>query len=504
VLCVLYVITAVCPVLFAQSSEQQTEAASAGPIHLVATLTINRTEPDSDGCFEKAKGRQDQWRSAGEIFTNVYNLNPPVISIFTLGVADADHMYVYAPPNVPVDQRQLEKLEYAIQVYARPTLGIRLLGWFDKDYKHHHSGQEFADLTAIFPRKATADLRYAHFEDLRFNGETLRDMDFTGANFVGASLCHLSDLTGFLNFTDADLTGASLVNSNFAHDVFIRANLTAADLTDATFDGSDLAGAIFEPSDLPSVATFAHAKNIEQVSYLRSPEALNKMRKQLEEAGFHDEARRVSYALSEAEDARLLHSCRPPDKQEVQHIVLGMSPMRKPDRMACVTYYTRKLVFEKTNSYGLQRSKPLLLLVYVWALGGILFWIFLQWNWRSGLSIRVSRRSQDGSEHTRIVPLKARYWSAAIKKKRSSSWTQILLFLRDQIRLASAAAFFSLTSVTTLDVREWQPGRWLALLLDRNYSLIGRGWVKRWGGIQALVCLYLLALLVISLFNLPY
>jgi uncharacterized protein YjbI with pentapeptide repeats len=502
VLCVLCLITAVPHVLYAQNGQQQTEAASQGPIHLVATVKIDRTEPDLDKCFETAKGRQDRWRDVGEIFTDVSNLKPSPISIFTLGLGDADHMNIYAPPNVPVDQVQLERLEYAIQVFARPTLKISLVGWLDKDYKHH-IGKEFVDLATPYG-ETTVELRYAHLEGLRFNGETLRNVDFTGANLAGASLCHLSDLTGFLNFTDADLTGANLANSNFSYDVFVRANLTDADLTGAFFDGADLAGAIFEPSQLPSVGTFAHAKNIDQLSYRYSPESLNKMRRQLEDANLHDDARKVTYALNETEDARLLHSCHPPDRMEVHYILLGVSPMRKADRMACVTYYVRKVLFEKTNSYGLRRSKPVLLLLCVWAVGGILFWIVLQWNWRSGLSVRVCRSYSNGSEHIRIFPLKTRYWSSATRRKRRSFVSRILASLKDQTRLAGAAAFYSLTAVTTLGFQEWKPGLWIALMLDRDYTLTGRGWVKRLGGIQALVSFYLLVLMVLTWFNLPF
>src|SRR5580704_6924825 len=86
VVCVLCLITVLPSVLYAQSDQQQTEVGSQGPIHLVATIKIDRTEPDLDKCFETAKGRQDRWRDVGEIFTDVSNLKPSPISTFTLGL----------------------------------------------------------------------------------------------------------------------------------------------------------------------------------------------------------------------------------------------------------------------------------------------------------------------------------------------------------------------------------------------------------------------------------
>ena len=65
----------------------------------------------------------------------------------------------------------------------------------------------------------------------------------------------------------------------------------------------------------------------------------------------------------------------------------------------------------------------------------------------------------------------------------------------------SAALFYSLMCTTSLNFQEWHPGEWLQLLMDRDYVIMGRSWIKRLGGIQSLVGLYLLALLALSLFN---
>jgi hypothetical protein len=229
------------------------------------------------------------------------------------------------------------------------------------------------------------------------------------------------------------------------------------------------------------------------------------MRQQLDDAGFHSEARKVVYALNETEDAQLLHSCRPPDERERAMMAFGASPLRTANRGACVAYYGRKLLFENTISYGLDRTKPLVLLVIVWAVGGVLVWICLQRSAKSGLSIRLLRRSDDGSARSRLFKLRSRYWSSpTIGSLRQPLLKRIVLAGRDQIRLVSAAAFYSLTSVTTLSFREWDPARWLSLVLDRNYELVGRGWVRRMAGVQALVSLYLLVLLVLSFFGLPF
>jgi hypothetical protein len=505
VLCLLYLAIGESPRLVLAQANTQGQSAKTenDDLRLIETVAIDRSEPDAAGCRETATGLQDRWLSIGDIFTEVSNLRPSVLSVFWIFPRDNDHMEIEAPGNVAVDHNQLGILENAIQAIARPTHEITVQGWIDRDGQHH-SGHEFWDLMRT-DRLEDADLRYARFDHLRFNGHVLTFMDFTGASFKGASLCHLFPLTMGLNFTDADLTGASLANSSFPGTLFINAKFINTDLTGARFDGVDLAGAIFQPSSLPPVDSFAHAKNIQQVSYSDNPQALNTMRRQLEDAGFHDAARKVIFALNETEDAQLRHSCRPPDQHERTLMIFGGSPPRTANRGACLEYYVRKLLFEKTNSYGMQRTKPLLLLVIVWMTGAVLFWICLQRNTKSGLSVRLSRRFADGSVHSRAFDLTNRYWSSPLNERPPHSLLKrVTLAIKDQTRLASAAAFYSLTSVTTLSFRDWDPARWLSLLLDRNYQLEGRGWVKRLAGAQALVSLYLLVLLVLSFFGLPF
>lgn len=474
----------------------------AGDLRLIETVTINRTQPDSAGCWETATGLNDQWRGADRVFTDFSNLGPPFPFGFFLHPADFDHMEIYVPENVHVDRGDLALVESAIEILGRPTIDIRLVGWSDRHLKHH-SGKEFLDLIDA-STTSPADLRGAYLQGLRFNGFLLRNVDFSAANLSGASLCHIWPGSMLLNFTNANLNGASLANSDLTAANFTDANLSGTDLSKANLNQADLTGAIFEPSQLPDVGSFASAKNIDRISYGESPEQISKMKKELDDANLHAEARELVFALNETEDERLLHSCRRPDAHEIALMLNGLAPLRRRSLPACAQYTLRKIAFDKTNAYGMKPARPLLILGVVWAVGSILYFGLLQKNWGSGLSIQVSKAVGGASPGIRIIRLKARYWSAKERRPTRKLWKRIRRIVRDQGRLASAATFFSLTSVTALGFREWNPGQWLNLVIDRDYILVGRGWVRRLGGIQALLSLYLLVLLVLSFFNLPF
>lgn len=497
---IILVLGVICPRVSAQANRET----------LVATVEIDPTSFANDTCKETAHGPNllSRPRRASEIFTEVSKVHPSPLANFRIWPEDLepkerDRVLIYAPEGEKVDLFQLEELKRDIQGFVEPTVEVTVIGWMDNK-NQHHAGLEFWDLIrAANGASHPVDLRNADFSGLRFNRHSLREMDFSGANFVGASLCGLDERIQptFLKFDDADFTGANLSHSDFTGASFVRAKFIDTDLVGSIFVDADLAGALFEPSTLPSIDGFARARNIEKISFRTSPKALNEMRRELDEAGDGKQARAVSYALNETKDAQLLHSCRPPDETGKDWIVSGLSPMRRPDHMACTTYYFRKALFEKPNAYGMSRSRPLLLLTVVWAIGTLMYWGFLQTNRRSNVLIRLSNQAHTRNHDFRI---QRHYWAYRNRKGRRSRTTRVILAIRDQVRLASAAAFYSLTSVTALSFREWDPSRWLSLLLDRKYEVIGRGWVKRLAGLQSLISLYLLVLLVLSFFELPF
>jgi hypothetical protein len=499
--CVFLIVPAVCTV-YAQSAAAPAQQETSG-WRVVKVVAIDRTEPDTSGCREIAKTQQNYWRSAPDVFTDIGQWDLPEFSGFYIFPRDNDHMEISARGDVRADPMLLNRVEAIIQTFARPTREIYLVGWRNHNGARH-SGQEFVDILRD-DRSEGSILANGNFDDLRFNGhQFMHSLNFRGSTFIGASLCAVVANMGG-DFTDADFTDASLAKSTFENALFVRAKLIDTDMTDTVLYGTDLAGANFEPSELPSAKSFALAKNIEQVTYGNNPAPLNLMKMKLEEAGSAEEARKVTFALNETEDARLLHSCRPPDKREIAWIIHGVTPFRTAKRTDCIKYYGRKLLFETTNSYGMNRAKPLVWLVVVWAVGCLLFWCFLQRDSKSGLSIQLSREFSDGKVRVRSWKLRRRRRPETSPGSGTGAiWKRVWFSVKDQVRLLSAVSFYSLTSITTFSFKEWDPGRWLNLVLARNYKLIGRGWVKRLAGVQALISLYLLVLLVLSLFSLPF
>jgi hypothetical protein len=490
--------------LHAQSSvPPASEPNLTGGWRVVSIVAIDHTEPDNSGCREVAKGQQDHWRSAPDVYTDIVQANLPELSGFLIFPRGIDHMEISVPIGVALDAMRLNRVEAIIQTFARPTREIYLVGWQNQNGARHR-GQEFIDILRG-DKSGDSTLADANFNDLRFNGHTfMRFLDFKRSTFVGASLCGVVANMG-VDFTDADFRGASLVSATFTNALFVRTKLIDTDMTDAVLYGTDLSGAIFEPSDLPTPKSFALAKNIEHVTYFNNPAPLNLMKKKLEEAGFGDEARKVTFALNETEDARLIHSCMPPDDREIALIVRGVASPRTANRQDCIRYFGRKLLFEIPNLYGMNRARPFLWLGVVWATSCLIFWCFLQRDGKSGISIQLSRESSDGEARTRSWRLLKRH--RPTPRRRSGpgvNWGRLWFAVNDQIRLLSAASFFSLTSITTLSFREWDLTRFLSLVLTRNYKLIGRGWVKRLAGAEALISLYLLAILVLSFFGLPF
>jgi len=63
------------------------------------------------------------------------------------------------------------------------------------------------------------------------------------------------------------------------------------------------------------------------------------------------------------------------------------------------------------------------------------------------------------------------------------------------------AAYFSLLSTFQIGFREFSVGNWLARAQPRNFVLEPAGWVRTVSGFQSLLCVYLLAMWVLTYFG---
>jgi hypothetical protein len=59
-------------------------------------------------------------------------------------------------------------------------------------------------------------------------------------------------------------------------------------------------------------------------------------------------------------------------------------------------------------------------------------------------------------------------------------------------------------STFNIKFRDIDFGRWIKLLTVKEYNIRGVGWVRTISGAQALLCVYLIALLLITYFGRPF
>ena len=66
------------------------------------------------------------------------------------------------------------------------------------------------------------------------------------------------------------------------------------------------------------------------------------------------------------------------------------------------------------------------------------------------------------------------------------------------------SAYFSLLSTFQIGFRDFSVGRWLTRTQPRNFALEATGWVRTVSGVQSLLCVYLLAMWLLTYFGRPF
>ncbi|WP_035548784.1 DUF2169 domain-containing protein [Burkholderia sp. 9120] len=156
-----------------------------------------------------------------------------------------------APPAHPVDSRQAEMADMTREA----TFKLR------EAYRHTAHYQEAAP--RLDASTAAAHAIRDRVIALHANGESLADLDLTGADLSGLSLRGAllsSALLENADLTDADLTGATLNDAVLVRTTLTRATLHGANLSranlslahcdDTNFDEATLDGALFERTQL--------------------------------------------------------------------------------------------------------------------------------------------------------------------------------------------------------------------------------------------------------------
>lgn len=310
-----------------------------------------------------------------------------------------------------------------------------------------------------------ADATGANFENAKLSGATLRT--FTTPEY--AKLIQKGLPEGWTQLNDvkmrnADLTGADMIDVDFSGNSDLReVDLSSAMLKDADVSGVDLQDAIFQPNLLPNVSDIARAKNLEYMKYEDSPNALAQLRKLFEDGGFRDQARKITFALSDMET------------QKASFLEKGF----------------RTIAFKWTCAYGMRPERTLELwsglLLILW----ITYAVFIHAPGKSGIYI-VRHVGNGEPVEEQIVP------------GPSTKPLRLWQFVYSEARIFFWAGFFCLMSAFNVGFKDIDFGRWLRLLPRTEYDLKAKGWARSVAGVQALLSIYLLALWVLTYFGHPF
>ncbi len=364
-------------------------------------------------------------------------------------------------------------------------------------YSAHLSGAIlwYADLREA--NLSEANLRQAMLYSAHLDKALLR-----GAKLGGASLSE-ADLSG-ADLRDANLVEAELVSARLIGTYLFEADLSGADLRGANLSGVKLGGrssnlrhAIFEPISNPLPAGMATTSGLELVTYATNSGPLSEMRKSFRDLGFRDEERKLTFALRSKAAGDLLRTCR-----------LGIDDENHPyDRAgalgranACGFYLLNWVGFDLTSQYGMTPGRPPLIGAFLWAAFSLLYATFIHHPGPSGLYV-VLKRPRRGYEQTQGAQIVPR----VLRPRRGRGRSRYLFFwLSRELRVLRAAMMFSLMSAFNIGFREVNFGRWMRLLMTREYDIKPVGWARPVSGVQSLITVYLVALWVLTYFGRPF
>jgi len=343
------------------------------------------------------------------------------------------------------------------------------------------------------PNGAPANLARANLSGARLAcalllGSTLSLADLTGADLAGANLGGAT-LFGVklakANLTKAALVGANLQGATLTGADMSLANLNGtdigdADLSEVKLSSADLGSLIFEPRIRPAPYQVAGARNIARATYKDNPDALVQLRKAFRDSGFHEQARLVTYALKRREAEQLSAGC-----------AIGSLQLD-----TCASYLFNRSFFDLPAEYGKNPGRPVKIAMILLAVFSFVYFVLAHRPGPSGLYLVLTR---DTSGRSRVQGMQIR--PRAVPRARGRYWGR---WLKSKWRVLRASLMFSLMSAFNLGFREIDFGRWLRLLMKREYDLKARGWARTISGVQSLVTVYLIALWVLTYFGSPF
>ena len=297
-------------------------------------------------------------------------------------------------------------------------------------------------------------------------------IDLSRARLTGAEISRAIAKETLLRFSL--LIGVDFSETDLSHSVLYGAdmrwsNLKDSILTGADFSDTDLQGVVFEPKSgmLPNTADIASARNLEKMTFRDSPNQLSQLRTAFYAADLKEQARRITYAIQ--------HTKR---IQDAERGFIGQ-----------ILSLARLFTFEWTVGYGMNASRPILIVLVLIPLFGAVYFMAL------------------------VKPGARRLWinrqSGAISYNGVDRWFPVDRIIRSNSkwrrwRFLKVAMWFSLMCAFRVGFREIDIGQWLARLQPRQYKIGARGWCRSVAGLQSLISVYLLALTILCVVGRPF
>lgn len=375
---------------------------------------------------------------------------------------------------------------------------------------------------------------YVPLRDVNLHGANLRLSNFSSSDAENVKLLRsYLEETSFkranlksANFNEAKLNNADLSEANLVGALFLMANLDGANLSKAVFGCSDdkpskctdiTQASFYGPScsynhqkkdvvcnDEKLVFTnLKGAKNIKSLVYdysdhLNFPSTLISLRKYLRESGFESEAREITYVIQKGLDEEDLFD------------------LSKVSTLEILGAYARKFAFDYTVQYGASPSNALVIMLYTLIIFSFVYF--------STLVVQVFYKLKFVGDVFLISPkitipdiLDVQEYEDGIFK--IQSLLRVIHKYRDmqppygpdrQLELkyyfyiCRHAVWFSILSSFHFGWRDLNVGSWLARLQPTLFTYKPTKMFRILSGIQSLVCIYLLAIFVISYFGNPW
>ncbi len=216
------------------------------------------------------------------------------------------------------------------------------------------------------------------------------------------------------------------------------------------------------------------------------------------ETGFRDQERKITFALKSRQVELLWETCA-------------------KDKGNCFEYGFNLIFFDLTAQYGMNPGRVLYSLLTALGVATLLYRLLMIYPPNSGLSIIVpfdrdnrprwllanlSRNDEPILEGG--YPAKKEYKVQPHDLHQFEKLDYCRAWIRRERALFLVSFVFSLMSMFNIKFRDVDFGRWLRQLTIKEYDIKAVGLARTVSGIQALVSVYLIALLLVTYFGRPF